>query len=115
MTDSTNKAPRKEVVYALARASRCFHCDKKLEIGSIVRLQNLENDREVQCQSCAGLEHFGVVRSGNTKLTNLAKKYCKHHFVIMQWSELWKTYERKGILVEQSALTKAETELKPPQ
>lgn len=100
-----------ETVYELVRASRCHNCDSKLEAGSLVRLHDLENDREALCASCAGLAKFSKVPSGNASLTRLATKYSQPSYVIMRWSELWKCYERKGVLVSDDALGKAKSDL----
>lgn len=98
-------------VFALSRPSRCYSCDRKLETGEIVQLKERTEDREVYCQGCAGLEHFEVVPSGNARLTRLAGKYSSIRYVVMRWSELWKCYERQGILVEKQALERARKEL----
>jgi hypothetical protein len=102
---------KRETVYELARPSRCHNCDTKLEVGQIVRLQNKEDDREALCRNCAGLGDMEVVRTGNAQLTRLASKYSGESYVIMRWSELWKCYERQGILVTKDALQKAQSEL----
>lgn len=69
-----------------------------------------EDEREVFCRKCAGLEEMEVLRSGNAQITRLAKKYSSRHFVVLKWSELWKTYERQGLLVETDALKQAREE-----
>lgn len=94
----------------LARPSRCHNCDARLESGAIVRLEARGDDEEVRCLKCAGLSAFAAVYSGNAALTRLASKYSPVRYVIMQWSELWKCYERKGVLVERQALEKAQAE-----
>lgn len=98
-------------VYLLTRASRCYNCDAKLEPKSIVQLKQGEDEREVLCRKCAGLDALEFLRSGNTKVTQLAKKYSGRTFVVMQWSELWKCYERQGLLLESQAIDRAENEL----
>jgi hypothetical protein len=103
--------PKRESVYELVRASRCHNCDSKLVPGALVRLQDLENDREALCGSCAGLANFSKVPIGNAALTRLASKYSEPCYVIMRWSELWKCYERQGVLVSDEALNKAKSEL----
>jgi hypothetical protein len=52
-----------------------------------------------------------IVPTGNANLTRLATKYSDPHYVIMRWSELWKSYERKGVLVTAEALKRAQSEL----
>jgi hypothetical protein len=98
-------------VFALIRASRCFNCDCKLVPGAIVRLQNGHDEREVLCQTCAGLQAFTVVPAGNAQVTRLAKKYSADRYLVMKWSELWKCYERQGLLVQTQAIERIETEL----
>jgi hypothetical protein len=98
-------------VFALIRQSRCYNCDRKLEPAEIVKLQNGVDEREVLCRSCAGLENFVAVPAGNAQVTRLAKKYSPIRYVIMKWSQLWKCYERQGLLVEQQAAEKIEAEL----
>jgi hypothetical protein len=100
-----------ETVYELIRASRCHNCDSKLAAGALVRLHDLENDREALCASCAGLSTFSKVPTGNAALTRLASKYSEPSYVVMRWSELWKCYERQGVLVSNDALSKAKCEL----
>lgn len=104
---STAKTPN---VYALVRASRCFNCDAKLAPGEIVKLQVEKDEREVLCRKCATLDGLEFLRGGSGKITQLAKKYSQRVFVVMQWSELWKCYERLGLLVEPESIDKAEVE-----
>ncbi len=106
---STEKSA-KEVVYSLSRASRCHSCDKKLQPGEIVKLQKSEEDREALCRSCSKLDGYELIVKGNAKITRLATKYSKMSFVVMKWSEVWKTYERLGILAEPEAVDRAQEE-----
>ena len=111
MEESGKKAKAaKEVVYSLSRASRCSGCDKKLQLGEIVKLQKAEEDREALCRSCSKLDDFELIVKGNAKITRLAAKHSKVSYVVMKWSEVWKTYERLGILAEPAAVDKAELE-----
>lgn len=105
---------KKETVYELSRPSRCHNCDTRLAAGQIVKLENRDDDREALCQKCAGLNDFEMVATGNAQLTRLASKYSAECYVIMKWSELWKCYERKGIMVTKEALVRAKSELPQP-
>lgn len=96
-------------LYALTRASRCHNCDQRLETGAIVQLVHKEDDREVLCEKCAGLGAMEFLPSGNAKITTIAKKKSTKTFVVLRWSELWKTYERQGIVVDTSAIDEAES------
>lgn len=102
---------KKETLYALANASRCYGCDIRLQEDDIVKLENKANAKEVYCVCCSNLNDFEFLKKGNQKLTRLAKKYSRTHFVILKWSKLWKAYERLGIFVESKALEKAKLEI----
>jgi hypothetical protein len=82
-----------------------------LEPGAIVKLNRTEDEREVLCVSCAKLDHLEFLPSGNTKLTQRAKRLSAEVFVVVRWSELWKTYERQGLLLKPEAIDKAAEEL----
>lgn len=97
-------------LYMLARASRCCGCDRKLPVNELARLSKKENEEEVHCTSCAGLSHLEFLPTGNAALTKSAKKYSKERFVVFKWSDLWKSYERKGMMLEKEAIRKAEAE-----
>lgn len=113
MTKEEEKKNPANSVFALSRPSRCFGCDTKLVVDDIVKLNTKsEDEKEVFCRKCAGLDALEILRSGNAQVTRLAKKYSKEHFVILKWSDLWKTYERQGLLVERDALAKAKEEAK---
>jgi len=99
-----------DVLFALSRASRCHGCDAKLNVDEIVRLNKKDDEKEAFCLRCSALSEMELLRSGNALVTRLAKKYSTTHFVVMKWSEVWKTYERQGLLVEREALRKAREE-----
>jgi hypothetical protein len=107
-TESAKKS--KNIVYAITRASRCYGCDTRLNVGDIIKMRNKDDDREVLCRTCAGLSDFELLPKGDAKLSRLASKYSSTTFTVMQWSELWKCYERVGILVTPDALLKAKNE-----
>ena len=100
-----------KTLYALASQSRCYGCDKRLNQDDIVKLVKSEDEKEVLCVNCAELENFEFLKKGNQKLTRLAKKYSKNHYVILKWSHLWKSYERQGLFLESEAIEKARQEL----
>ncbi len=112
MSEQAKKAAKEPPVYSLIRASRCFNCDGKQEPGSIVKFAPGKDEREVHCRKCSKLDDMEFLKSGNAKVTQLAKKYSQRVIVVMQWSELWKTYERIGLLVESAAIDRIETDLK---
>jgi hypothetical protein len=107
LSKSKKNLPR---VYSLSRASRCYACDAKLPPGALIKLRDDKDEREVLCQKCAGLADYQVLPAGNAKLTRKASNYAEHCFAIMKWSELWKCYERQGLLVEKSVLERLQKE-----
>lgn len=106
-----NEKGKDPAVYALSQQSLCSNCDSRLHVGDIVKLNMRGDDKEAYCLKCAGLAEFRVVPKGNAKVTRLAGKYSSVRYVILKWSELWKCYEREGILVESDALARAEREV----
>jgi len=111
VADSSGARKSKDpVVYALSRPSRCYGCDIRLQSGEIVKLEKDSEDKEVFCRKCAGLEALELLPGGNAKITRLAKKYSSVRYVVVRWSDLWKSYERQGLLVESQAIDRAEEE-----
>jgi hypothetical protein len=106
------RSPEKKdpLVYALARPSRCYGCDRKLVENDIIQIAPKNDEREVFCLACVGLAHLAVLSGGNAAVTRLAKKYSSLRFVIVKWSDTWKCYERQGLLVEKQALERAQKE-----
>src|SRR5262249_10302428 len=103
-------ARKDPVVYELSKPSRCYNCDSRLTVGDIVMLKGNDEEREVLCNRCAKLDSLEKLPSGNAVLTRLASKYSQVRFVVMRWSELWKCYERQGVLLEREALERARQE-----
>ncbi len=112
--DPKPTSEKKNTVFALSRASRCHGCDKKLVRGDVVKLENAKDDTEALCRSCADLDAFVLVGKGSAKVTRLATKYSKVSYVVLQWSDTWKCYERVGILAEPAAFDQAIKESEQP-
>jgi hypothetical protein len=108
-TGKTAKRPPK--AYLLLKQSRCYQCDTGQPPGSLVKLQDNQDEKEVLCRSCAGLENWALLPAGNAAATRLGAKYSADHYVVVRWSELWKCYERQGLLVEPGILERIEAEL----
>ena len=97
------KAPS---VYSLSNPARCYNCDAKLAAGAIVELRQKDDEREVLCAQCAGLQDFEVLPAGNAKWTRSAPKHSPNYYVVLKWSSLWKCYERQGLLVQKDSIEK---------
>ncbi len=94
----------KQAVYCLSTSGRCFGCDQKLATGDLAKITEGQNGKELHCLKCSQLDCLTVLRSGNAKVTRLATKQSSTVYAILQWSELWKCYERVGVLVEPQAI-----------
>jgi hypothetical protein len=62
------------------------------------------------CLSCADLDHLVFLARGDTALTRRARKHSTLSAVVKRRSRARKQYERQGVLVEESALIRAEEE-----
>jgi hypothetical protein len=70
----------------------------------------LQGEKGPVCLSCADLDHLVFLPAGDTAVTRRSQKYARLYAVVLQWSRRRKRYERQGILVEESAIEKAELE-----
>lgn len=78
--------------------------------GEIVKLENSKDEREAFCRTCAKLDSFELVPKGNAQISRLASKYSQVSYIVMKWSDTWKTYERIGIMAAPEAVDQAEAE-----
>jgi hypothetical protein len=62
------------------------------------------------CLACADLDDLVFLARGDTALTRRASKYSTLRAVVVRFSRSRKRYERQGLLVEESALERAERE-----
>ena len=60
------------------------------------------------CLTCADLDHLVFLAAGDAALTRRSKKASRLSAVVVQWSRTRKRYERRGTLVEEPALERAE-------
>ena len=96
--------PVEVVVFSIVRATSCSECGTELWKGDFLRM---ENDRPL-CMTCADLDHLVFLPRGNATLTRRAGKYSTLRPVVVRFSPTRKRYERQGILVEETALERAE-------
>ncbi len=94
-------------VFITNQASTCDECGEKLGHHAWITL--VEN-KGALCLSCADLDHLLFLPSGDAALTRRSAKYSTLSAVVLKWSRARKRYERQGILVEESALERAEQE-----
>lgn len=62
------------------------------------------------CMRCADMDHLVFLPSGDAALTRRARKASRLAAVVVRFSRSRRRYERQGILVEEAALERAETE-----
>jgi hypothetical protein len=94
------------VVFWAHRPSECDECGRQLERGSFIRLIG----ERALCLACADLEHLWFLPRGDTALTRRARKHSRLSAVVVQWRRSRRRYERQGVLVDESALARAEEE-----
>jgi hypothetical protein len=95
------------LIFITSRESTCSECAE--ELGSKAWI-TLAKDKGVLCLDCADLDHLLFLPTGDMALTRRSKKHSKLHAVVLRWSKARKRYERKGLLIEESALVQAEVE-----
>lgn len=94
-------------VFISARESSCDECGDKLGRSAWITLAGKQG---ALCLTCADLDHLIFLEPGNAALTRRARNYSTLSAVVLKWSRARKRYERQGILVEESALARAEAE-----
>jgi hypothetical protein len=105
--DKESSSEAKElVVFDILRESECADCGKSLPGGDFLFM---EGGRPL-CLSCADLDHLVYLPRGDTALTRRARKHSSLSAVVVRFSRARKRYERQGVLVEKTALERAEQE-----
>jgi len=107
MSTENKRSDNQLKVFILTKESKCDECYKKLTHHSLILLE--KNSRAL-CLQCAGLDHLAFLPSGNVAMTRRSKKYSSLSAVVLKWSRTRRRYERQGLLVENSAIIKAEKE-----
>ncbi|MFP4013892.1 MAG: DUF2293 domain-containing protein [Chitinispirillaceae bacterium] len=93
-------------VFISSRDSTCEECGSQLGKRAWITLK----ENGAVCLNCADLDHLIFLPSGDPTLTRRSKKNSRLWAVVLKWSRARKRYERQGLLVEESALDKAEEE-----
>jgi hypothetical protein len=100
-----NRAP-KPVVFQTLRGGQCSECGAEISQGSFLLMEA----EQPLCLACTGFGDLEFLAAGDVALTRRATKYSARNAVVVRFSRARKRYERQGILVETSALEKAEQE-----
>jgi hypothetical protein len=70
----------------------------------------LMEDSGPVCLTCADMDHLVFLAAGDATLSRRAKRASRLSAVVVRFSRARKRYERQGVLVEESALERAEAE-----
>lgn len=105
LQDKLDQAPQ-FVVFQILRDSRCSECGAEVEQGSFLLMEA----GEPLCLACARFDDLEFLPSGDPALTRRVGKYSSRVAVVVRLSRSRNRHERQGILVERSALEKAERE-----
>lgn len=94
-------------VFITNRDSTCDECGENLGRKAWI---TLARDKGALCLACADLDHLVFLSPGNTALTRQSHQHSTLSAVVLKWSQSRKRYERQGLLVEETALERAEKE-----
>lgn len=94
-------------VFITVGESTCSECGEALGRHAWIMLAG---ERGALCLACADLDHLVFLAAGDVALTRRARKHSALSAVVLKWSRARKRYERQGLLVEEGALVRAETE-----
>ena len=98
--------PPEPVVFQNLRESQCFECGTEIAPGDCL----FKEAEQALCLHCAGMDDLEFVPRGDAALTRRAAKYSERAVVVVRFSRSRGRYERQGLLVEATALEKAERE-----
>jgi len=107
MMNKTKKSKNELKVFISSRDSRCDECGEQLGRGAWIQLQE---EKGAVCLECADMDHLAFLPSGDSALTRRSRKHSNLSAVVLKWSKARKRYERQGVLVENSAIDRAEQE-----
>lgn len=94
-------------VFITNRDSQCDECGEELGRKAWI---TLEQEKGALCLACADLDHLTFLPAGDAAVTRRARKHSALSAVVLKWSRARKRYERRGLLVEETALAQAESE-----
>jgi hypothetical protein len=97
-------SPAQPVVFEILRDSACSECGAELAQGSFLVMEA----EQPLCLACARLDDLEFLPAGDAALTRRSGRYSERTAVVVRFSRSRGRYERQGVLVEQSALEKAE-------
>jgi hypothetical protein len=106
VTTTRPEAPTDIVVFSVLNASVCSSCKAAIDKGDLLRMEK----EQPLCLGCADLDHLVYLPAGDSALSRRSRKHSTLSAVVVRFSRARKRYERQGLLVEPSALERAEQE-----
>ena len=98
--------PEPPVVFEILRDSACSECGAELAQGSFLVMEA----EQPLCLPCARFDNLEYLPAGDAALTRRSVRYSERSAVVVRFSRSRGRYERQGVLVEKTALEKAEQE-----
>jgi hypothetical protein len=95
------------VVWINHRGERCAGCGAGLAPGKLIVIDGAQG---IRCLECAGLAGLKFLPSGDVALTRRALAHSRRSAVVVKFSRARKRSERQGVLVEEIAIERAESE-----
>ncbi len=95
------------LVWISHKDAKCATCGTELARGEFLALDRAQGSR---CLKCAGLDGLVFLPSGDMALTRRAVARSSRSAVVLKFSRARKRNERRGVLVEESAIEQAESE-----
>ena len=105
LQEKLDRVPQPVIVQIL-RDAQCSECGVEMGEGSFLLMES----EQPLCLACAGFGDLEFLAAGDVALTRRATKHSARNAVVVRFSRTRKRYERQGVLVETSALEKAERE-----
>lgn len=102
-----NKKTKYEIcVFTSIFGDECSECQSEVEKGNFVT----RKDEKSFCLKCSDLDHLVFLPKGNHALSLRSGKYSTLRAVVLEFNRKNRRQERRGILIEESALEKARQE-----
>ncbi|HEV3026378.1 MAG TPA: DUF2293 domain-containing protein [Planctomycetota bacterium] len=100
------QTPERPVVWISHKdGERCTVCGTELRSGNFIQIAR---DTGIRCLTCAGFSDLVFLGSGDAALTRRAVAFSSKNAVVVKFSRARKRHERQGVLVEASAIERAE-------
>ena len=101
-----NRPPELVVFQKVSEEGNCSECGAELPKGEFLLMEK----GQPLCLSCTDLDQLLFLPAGDAALSRRARKHSSLAAVVVRFNRAHKRYERKGLLVAEEALAKAEEE-----